>query len=156
MTVAAPPAAHRRRVLDALGVTPYVLRGRSGERATAQETHGSPVAATATASCVTVIPESTTDRQRRLLASAMQALGSDFARAACIVASDGGLREPPPDAAVYVAFGQAAREALQGHQPQGEVLVLDAPDALLQPKGKRQLWQVLRAWRRRSRTAQEA
>jgi hypothetical protein len=154
MTVGAPPAAHRRRVLDALGVTPYVLRGRTAESATTPECHGSQVVAPATVSCVAVVPESTTDRERRLLARALQALGGHRTCAEYIVANDAGLREPPPAARVYLAFGPSARESLEGCQPEAEVLALDAPDTLLQPNGKRQLWQALRAWQRHSKAAE--
>lgn len=162
MGMIAPVAVdHRQRVLRALGVVPYVRRARR------QVVDDAPVGSTGNAAlppategscpCVLVLPEGCTERQQRLLARVMQALGEGFAQAPRVVVTGDELREPALHASAYLAFGEAQARALGRSLPaavmaDAEVLLLDDPRTLLQADGKRRLWQAVcglrRHWRR--------
>lgn len=149
-TVSTPMPAtmdHRQRVLRALGVTPYRLRGRAGA------TPPSPEAGEAAARCVLVVADDCDARQRTLLDHIVRAFGRRLVVTARIPVAGGELATPLPPADAYLAFGDAQVRALERGLPaapaDAQVLRLAAPADLFQAAGKRRLWQALRVLRRR-------
>ncbi len=159
MPVAAT-AGHRRRLLRALGVTPYALR-------TATPAAVSPGAAPAVgpaagtvsgARCVLVLPHDCGQQVLAVLERALASFGALLQPSACImVADDGQVAGDIPAAPAYLVLGERQAHALGRSLPAdvmagAEVVLLDLPQALLQAGGKRRLWQALcglrRGWRR--------
>ncbi|HEX7341110.1 MAG TPA: hypothetical protein VF269_02420 [Rhodanobacteraceae bacterium] len=158
MTVtAAVDANHRQRILHALGVTMYALRGNcrpmsAGDSAIAAP----PWPATGPGTVALVLPEGVTARERGQVDRIMQALGGAFVQAPGLVVTAGELPAPVPPATVYLVFGKAQAQALgrgldTDVMAQAEVLLLDSPDRLFQAEGKRRLWQALGGLRRQGR-----
>lgn len=159
------PIDHRRRVLRALGVTPYGLRARFradvGESTDADDRATSPGASAvdATAACVLVMPGDCGARERQRVAQVMQALGGLFAEAVQVEVTAGELPSVP-SARAYLAFGTDQAHALGRAlstevMAAAEVVLLDAPDALATAAGKRRLWQAVGGLRRLWRDAPE-
>lgn len=150
-------AGRRQHILRALGVTPYVLRGRREADvlpAASEGDRAGPV------SCVLVMPEGCTERLQRLVMRVMQALGDGFAGAPRAVVKAGDLDAPVPTASAYLAFGETQARALGRSLPAAvmaaaEVLLLDEPQALLEAGGKRRLWQAVSGLRRHWRETAE-
>ncbi|HUA81307.1 MAG TPA: hypothetical protein VL997_13095 [Dyella sp.] len=148
--VASP--VHRARVLRALGVVPWRMRGMgavAAEHAAALQ----PQPATGEANVVVVVPRGCAVRELDVLGRALSAFGPQLARAPRIEARDD---EPMqvPHAAAYLVLGQAQAHAL-GRALSADVMrdahivLADAPaDILAQAASKRRLWQALRALRR--------
>lgn len=151
-------ADHRQRVLRALGVTLYGLRGRfrpdqgvtpADEAASMSMT----AAADGAAACVLVLPGDCDARQRTQVEHIMQALGGVFAQAVQVGVAGGELTAEVPPAHAYLAFGEAQARALgrslsSDAVNQAQVVLLDAPEALFDAAGKRRLWQAVGGLRR--------
>jgi len=161
------PIDHRRRVLRALGVTPYGLRARfradAGESTDAGNDNSASAprapAVEVTASCVLVMPGDCGVRERQRVERIMQALGGLFARAVRVEVTAGELPSVP-SARAYLAFGTDQAHALGRAlstevMAAAEVVLLDAPDALATAVGKRRLWQAVGGLRRLWRDAPE-
>jgi len=146
------PVTQRLARLQALGVTPYRLRGRVAADAAQQV--AVPVVASETLPCVLLLPEACTAQALDRVGRAMQAFGATYARAPRIQVPAAGLRQPPPRARAYLAFGEAQARALgqvlsASEAQQVEVIRLDAPEQLAQGAAKQRLWQALKSLRAR-------
>lgn len=159
-TVAAVNARtdHQLRVLRALGVTSYGLRAPFGSKQAEPDIHeASPSIPMATSGdvpeCVLVLPADCNARDRAQVQRVMQALGGVFAQAPQVDVVADELQTTPPSARAYLAFGETQARALGRSlstdvMAQAEVLLLDTPEALFQPAGKRRLWQAIGGLRR--------
>lgn len=143
------PAAHRARVLHALGLTPWVRRVAAAVPDTAEpEMDGAGVA------CVVILPASCHARELDLLGRALHAGGAVLASAARINVRDGQLAEPVPAARAYLVFGDAQAHALGRALPaavmsQALIVLADEPKLVLaDAAAKRRLWNALRSVRR--------
>lgn len=150
--------SHRRRLLQALGVVPYALRGHAEDQVQADATAGhTPVGPS---DCVLVLPAECGARPSRLIEQAMRALGEGFAGAPSVRVVDGGIGAPVPQAQAYLAFGEAQARALgrtlsRDVMVAAQVVLLDPPQAMLAADGKRRLWQAVVGLRRHWRTPGE-
>jgi len=144
--------AHRARVLHALGVTPWRLRGVTSpvpEDATRGVAAESPAAATA---CVVVVPAGCTARELYLLGRAFCTFGPTLARAARIEVGAESTRIP--HARAYLVLGEAQAHALGRDLPaevmhRAHIVLADTPaEVLAGGAGKRRLWSALRNLRR--------
>lgn len=155
------PWPHRQRILRALGVVPCVLRERAdAAHAVAPADVVSPVAdaATGAARCVLVLPAGCPHRADAILERAAASFGPLCRPLARVEVADDQPAGPVPEAAVYLAFGEAQAHALGRALPaavmaQADVVLLDLPQTLLQAGGKRRLWQALGRLRRQRRDA---
>jgi len=155
------PSALRDRRLHALGVTPFVLRtSRTNGEADKPGTAEAPVETVATGSarvpCTLLLPASCSPRELDRLGRVLHAFGADFARAPRVQVPADGLREAPPPARAYLAFGEAQARALgqtlsAAAMREAEVVLLDAPSSLGQGAAKQRLWLAMKALRRRLR-----
>lgn len=157
------PSALRDRRLHALGVTPYVLRGRpAAGAADAAVADDAPAAAPTgaapapTVPCTLLLPATCTPRELDRIGRVLHAFGADFARAPRVRVPAEGLHEEPPAARAYLAFGEAQARALgqtlsAAAMRQAEVVLLDAPSLLGQGAAKQRLWLAMKALRRRLR-----
>lgn len=146
-------AAHRDRVLRALGVTPWVQRAPpvgAGESCQVDlAAHG----AVAGHRCVVVLPAGCSTRELDLLGRALVAGGAPFARAPRITVSGGELKDVPR-AHAYLVFGEAQAHALGRALPvatmqQAQIVLADEPGmVLVRAESKRRLWNALRTVRR--------
>jgi hypothetical protein len=153
------PSAQRDRRLHALGVTPWVLRGsRPAGTVDAPRAVDAPVESTASdiarVPCTLLLPATCTPRELDRVGRVLHAFGADFARAPRVKVPAEGLREAPPPARAYLAFGEAQARALgqmlsAAAMREAEVVLLDAPDALGQGAAKQRLWLAMKALRRR-------
>lgn len=160
MNALLPPlldAAHRDRVLRALGVVPWVRRdGSAGGKQPAD-----PVDAVAAANheaggvaCVVVLPQGCATRELDLIGRALTACGAMLARAARLVVTDGQLSVAVPEARAYLVFGEAQAHALGRALPaaamhRAQIVLVDEPALVLtQADAKRRLWHALRSVRR--------
>ncbi|MDO1528269.1 hypothetical protein QMK61_05415 [Fulvimonas sp. R45] len=142
-------AAHRARLLRALGVTPWRRRA-----APAVPERESSVAAMPAAEpdCVVLLPAGCAPRELDLLGRAFLAFGPRLARAARIEVGAAPLQAPR--ARAYLALGEAQAHALGRDLPaewlhQAHVVLADTPAVVLAGgDGKRRLWSALRALRR--------
>ncbi|EIL99646.1 hypothetical protein RHOFW104T7_05900 [Rhodanobacter thiooxydans] len=146
-------AAHRARVLRALGVTPWQRRsapavavGEAGQEYEPAEAAG--------VACVVVLPQGCSARELDLLGRALAICGAALARAARVTASDGQLATGVPEARAYLVFGEAQAHALGRALPaaavrQAQIVLADEPALVLTSAGaKRRLWNALRSVRR--------
>ncbi|MFK2904025.1 hypothetical protein ISP17_08610 [Dyella ginsengisoli] len=154
---AVPLDSRRRAALQAMGITPWVMR----ERAQAQT---QPVAIEQAATlvrgaqpsgrCVVLLPAGADARALDLLGRALTACGAEIARAGRIRVADGQLSDAVPHAPVYLVFGQAQAHALGRELPaavmsDAHIALVDEPGPLLfGAEGKRRLWAALRQARR--------
>ncbi|KZC35754.1 MULTISPECIES: hypothetical protein [Rhodanobacter] len=145
-------AAHRARVLRALGVTPWQRRSAPAV-AVAGAGQDAPAAAAGVA-CVVVLPQGCSARELDLLGRALATCGAALARAARVTASDGQLAAGVPEARAYLVFGEAQAHALGRALPaaalrQAQIVLADEPALVLTSAGaKRRLWNALRSVRR--------
>lgn len=145
-------AAHRARVLRALGLMPWVRREQGG--APLAHAEAAPVLAAAAASAfVLVLPQDVGAPERDMLARALAAADVMFAQAPQVSPRDGELLDVPV-AAAYLVFGQAQAHALgrcldAAALQRAQIVLVDAPSALLvDAAAKRRLWTALRGLRR--------
>jgi hypothetical protein len=150
MAAAASPD-RRERLLKAMGVTPWRLRGVDAAAAVAADgpavndaAHGDRVP------CVVVLPAGASERELELVGRALRAFGPVMGRAARLEAGERGLGHVPV-AAHYLVFGEAQARAL-GHElpaavmSAAQIVLVDTPSALLaDAAAKRRLWNGLRA-----------
>lgn len=150
-------ASHRRRLLHAMGVTPYALRVRAGGDEPVVAEHAAATGGAEEVGCVLMLPGGYDRRQLAVLEQAMRSLGAGFAPAVHVTVVDGQPSGPVPAASAYLAFGEAQAHALGRNlsaevMAAADVVLLDQPQTLLQADGKRRLWQALggvrRHWRR--------
>jgi hypothetical protein len=148
-------ASHRARVLQALGMTPWVRRAVPGDAA------GVPGLAVDAASdigagvaCVVVLPEGCSTRELDLLGRAFSAFGAMLARAARVTVSGGQLAASVPEARAYLVFGEAQAHALgrslsPAVMQRAQIVLADEPALVLtRADAKRRLWSALRSLRR--------
>jgi len=152
-------AAHRTRVLHALGLAPWVRRAATGEPAGVVPAVAEPLPDGTGVACVVILPERCSARELDLLGRALQAGGAMLARAARIPVRDGQLAADVPTARAYLVFGDAQAHALGRALPaavmnQALIVLADEPDLLLgEASAKRRLWNALRSLRRALATA---
>ena len=153
MVVSASLDAHRARLLQALGVTPWVRREKASVAASSEGAVSAP-ADIALGDSVVVLPAGCAVAQLDLLGRAFAAFGPVLARAARIeVGADGQLGHVPVTRA-YLVFGQAQAHALGRALPaavlNGAQIVLTDEPAVIHASGagKRRLWNALRSLRR--------
>lgn len=146
-------AAHRHRVLRALGVTPWIQRSAPGLMPADDDLSAEAGVLTGDFRCVVVLPASCTTRELDLIGRALNACGATIARAARVTVSNGELGDVPA-APVYLVFGQAQAHALGRALPavvmqQAQIVLADEPATVLsQGEAKRRLWSALRSMRR--------
>lgn len=146
-------AAHRARVLRALGVTPWVRRSVTAGRVEATDPLESADASGSGPHCVVVLAQDATGRERSLLDRALESAGPALAQAARVAVHDGQLVDVP-SADAYLVFGEAQAHALGRTlaadvlQRARIVLVDPLPALLSDPAAKRRLWMALRGLRR--------
>lgn len=154
---AVPLDSRRCAVLQAMGITPWVMRARA--EVAAQSFPVEPDAVPARAAqpsgrCVVLLPADTDARALDLLGRALTACGAEIARAGRIRVADGKLSDVLPHALVYLVFGQAQAHALGRELPaavmsEAHIVLVDEPGPLLfGADGKRRLWAALRQARR--------
>ncbi|MBB6187341.1 hypothetical protein [Rhodanobacter sp. MP7CTX1] len=150
-------ASHRARVLQALGVTPWVRRVVPDDAAGVTESGRAVDAAVdigAGVACVVVLPEGCSTRELDLLGRAFSAFGALLARAARITVSGGQLAANVPEARAYLVFGEAQAHALgRTLSPEvmqrAQIVLADEPALVLtRADAKRRLWSALRSLRR--------
>lgn len=150
-------AAHRARVLRALGVTPWVQRSAaSAAQDPTPEVRDRVDDAPASAQhCVLVLAQESGARELDLLDRALAPCGPALAHAPRVVVRDGQLAGVPA-ADAYLVFGEAQAHAL-GRTLAAEVLqraqivlVDTLATVLTEPAAKRRLWMALRRLRRAS------
>lgn len=152
MTAMSAASTRRTSVLQALGITPWVLRAPLATEPVLQPGDRAPDAATA--ACVVVIPAGADPRAMDLLGRALNACGAGLARAGRISVSDGRPSAAVPHAPVYLVLGQAQAHALGRELPaavmsQAHIAMADEPAKLLaDADSKRRLWTALRQVRR--------
>lgn len=154
MNVPVASAAHRARVLRALGVVPWRRRELPVAAVDMQVEALVPVSeSTGAAIAVVVLPPGCAVRELDLLGRALNAFGPSLARAPRIEASDTDAMKVPR-ARAYLVFGQAQAHALGRVLPadvmrDAHIVLADAPSEILaQAASKRRLWQALRSMRR--------
>jgi hypothetical protein len=144
--------AHRARVLQALGLTPWVRRAATGIEEASAPTE--PVAGGTGVACVVILPASCSARELDLLGRALHAGGAVLARAARLSVQGGQLAVPVPTARAYLVFGDAQAHALGRALPasvmsQAQIVLADEPGLVLaDAAAKRRLWNALRSVRR--------
>jgi hypothetical protein len=104
--------------------------------------------------CTVLLPAGCTPRELDRVGRILHAFGADFARAPRVEIPGDGLRQAPPAARAYLAFGELQARALgqvlsAAHMREAEVVLLDAPQSLGQGNAKLRLWQAMKALRRR-------
>lgn len=143
-------AAHRIRVLRALGLTPWVRRAATAASTLEVE----PASTGAGVACVVVLPEQCSARELDLLGRALSAGGAWLARAARIRVKAGQLAADVPVAQAYLVFGEAQAHALGRVLPatvmnQALIVLADEPSLVLgSAAAKRRLWSATRSLRR--------
>jgi hypothetical protein len=148
--------SHRARVLQALGVTPWVRRLAPGDAGVAEPDRA--VDATADigtgVACVVVLPEGCSTRELDLLGRGFSAFGAMLARAARVTVSGGQLAPNVPEARAYLVFGEAQAHALgrtlsPAVMQRAQIVLADEPALVLtRADAKRRLWSALRSLRR--------
>ena len=146
-------AAHRARVLRALGVTPWVRRGAQRPSTIDTQTVATPDAGRAGEDCVVILPSGCSTRQLDFLRRALNAYGTLLAQVATVTLQDGELTQIP-EVRAYLAFGEAQAQALGRALPaaalqQAQIILTDELALALTDAGaKRRLWSALRSLRR--------
>ena len=146
-------AAHRARVLRALGVTPWVRRGEQGLSAIGAQAMQAMTTGPALGDCVVVLPADCSTRELDFLGRALNAYGTLLARAARVTLQGGELANVP-EVRTYLAFGEVQAQALGRALPaaalqQAQIILVDELAlALTDPGAKRRLWSALRNLRR--------
>lgn len=150
--------AHRRRVMQALGLTPW--QRRQALPAPVAEAEEAAPAPGVEAACVVLLPDGCGTRELDLLGRALNCAGAALARAARLpVRAGSGDLEEVPVARAYLACGEAQAHALGRSLPmqvtaQAQIVLVDEPARLLREGGaKRRLWIALRTLRRHLRGA---
>ena len=146
-------AAHRVRVLHALGLTSWQRRSAvTGEVSTTlAET---PLAYGGAPDCVVLLPAACGVRELDLLGRALSCAGAALARAARVQVPPGAAEIDVPPARAYLACGEAQAHALGRSLPtqvtaQAQIVLVDEPARLLhEAAAKRRLWIALRTLRR--------
>ncbi|BFI95404.1 MAG: hypothetical protein RSP_09140 [Rhodanobacter sp.] len=144
-----PAAAHRERVLQALGLTPWQRR-----QAPAQATGQAAQAGAVHADCVVLLPADCGTRELDLLGRALTSGGAALARAARVRVQPGEAEIAVPQARAYLACGEAQAHALGRSLPmqvtaQAQIVLVDEPARLLDDAAaKRRLWIALRTLQR--------
>ncbi|MEW9624274.1 hypothetical protein [Rhodanobacter geophilus] len=156
--IAPAAAAHRARVLRALGLTPWQRRqAATGEAAPLAD--DSPLPATSHADCVVLLPAVCGTRELDLLGRALNCAGVALARAGRVRVQPGEAEVAVPQARAYLACGEAQAHALGRSLPmqvtaQAQIVLVDEPGRLLgDAAAKRRLWIALRTLRRSLATA---
>jgi hypothetical protein len=148
-------AAHRVRLLRALGITPWTRRALASGAVSkvGMDSAAEPGAeAAAGSACVVVLGAGNSTRELDLLGRALNACGAALARAARVTVSAGQLHEVPA-ASAYLVFGEAQAHALGRGLPVAVmqraqiVLVDDLAQVLIDAGAKRRLWGALRRLR---------
>lgn len=153
MPAVAPAAAHRARLLHALGLTPWQRR-QATQDAAAPLADDVPLSATAHAGCVVLLPAACDTRALDLLGRALTSAGAALARAARVRVQPGEAEIAVPQARAYLACGEAQAHALGRSLPmqameQAQIVLVDEPARLLDDAtAKRRLWIALRTLRR--------
>ncbi len=158
LPAAAPAAAHRARVLRALGLTPWQRRQAATDDAVSP-TVEAPQPAVGHADCVVLLPAVCDARALDLLGRALTSAGAALARAARVRVQPGEAELAVPQARAYLACGEAQAHALGRSLPmqvtaQAQIVLADEPARLLgDAAAKRRLWIALRTLRRSLATA---
>lgn len=154
-------AAHRARVLHALGVTPWVRRAAPAAVETGVTQRPADVVADAAGvACVVVLPQGCGTRELDLVGRALNACGATLARAARVTVSAGQVSGQLPEAHAYLVFGEAQAHALGRALPaavlrRAQIALADEPSSVLtSAAAKRRLWNALRNVRRALGTAE--
>ncbi|MEO7068591.1 MAG: hypothetical protein ABI114_16900 [Rhodanobacter sp.] len=146
-------AAHRARVLRALGVTPWVRRSAQDFAVVDAQAVAALNAGPVLGDCVVVLPAGCSTRELDFLGRALNAYGTLLARAARVTLQHGELAHVP-EVRAYLAFGEAQAQALGRALPatalqQAQIILADELAATLTDAGaKRRLWSALRSLRR--------
>lgn len=154
MTAMAAAPSRRTSVLQALGITPWVLRMPPADEPVPASEVAATQAASSKAACVVVLPAGADPRAMDLLGRALNACGAGLARAGRISVSEGRPSATVPHAPVYLVLGQAQAHALGRELPaavmsQAHIAMADEPAKLLtDAASKRRLWTALRQVRR--------
>jgi hypothetical protein len=147
-------AAHRSRVLRALGVTPWVRRVAAQAAASTDVMNSSHAIDQHGVPCVVVLPRGCAPRELDLVGRALNACGTTLARAARVMVDAGKLDGDVPQARAYLVFGEAQAHALGRALPaatmnHAKIVLADEPASVLtSAAAKRRLWQALRQLRR--------
>jgi hypothetical protein len=154
LPVAAPAgAAHRVRVLRALGLTPWQRRQMPMDDVVSPAAD-EPLPASAGADCVVLLPAACGTRELDLLGRALSCAGAALARAGRVRVQPGVAEVVVPQARAYLACGEAQAHALGRSLPmqvtaQAQIVLVDEPGRLLgDAAAKRRLWIALRTLRR--------
>ena len=146
-------AAHRARVLHALGLTPW--QRRSAGAVEPSTTLAEPSSAySGSPDCVVLLPAACDARALDLLGRALNCAGAALARAARVPVQPGAAEIDVPSARAYLACGEAQAHALGRSLPtqvtaQAQIVLVDEPSLLLrEAAAKRRLWIALRTLRR--------
>jgi hypothetical protein len=152
VNVVATTPAHRVRVLHALGITPWRLRGVAAPVPDIAMTEAAAMSSSMATDCVVVVPARCTARELDLLGRAFCTFGPKLARAARIEVGTDATRIP--HARAYLVLGEAQAHALGRDLPaevmhQAHIVLADTPaEVLAGGAGKRRLWIALRNLRR--------
>lgn len=144
----------RARVLQALDLTPWVLRASPGDRSGDSVAEQPLVDEAGEVACVVVLPEQCSARELDLIGRALSACGAGIARAARIRTRHGQLDTEVPAAAAYLVFGEAQAHALGRSLPaavmqRAQIVLADEPALILgSGAAKQRLWSALRNLRR--------
>lgn len=153
MSLPVADAAHRARVLRALGLTPWQRRQAAADGAAPPTVEAAPSATTST-DCVVLLPAACDTRALDLLGRALTSAGAALARAARVRVQPGEAELAVPQARAYLACGEAQAHALGRSLPmqataQAQIVLVDEPASLLgDAAAKRRLWIALRTLRR--------
>ena len=146
-------AAHRARVLRALGLTPWQRRSVAAD-GVAPAMDDEPMQAAVNADCVVLLPATCGTRELDLLGRALNSAGAALARAGRVRVQPNAAELDVPPARTYLACGEAQAHALGRSLPmqvtaQAQIVLADEPARLLgDAAAKRRLWIALRTLRR--------
>lgn len=146
-------AAHRERLLRALGMTPWVRRSVSSSANDAMPEWAMDTVPALAGDCVVVLPAGCAPRELDLLGRALLSCGPLVARAPRIEVAGGELPSAP-EARAYLVLGEAQARALGRVLPaatlaSAHIVLADEPASVLASgASKRRLWNALRNLRR--------
>lgn len=147
--------AHRARVMQALGLTPWQRRQAQPPVVVVEDVPAVPTGMDA--ACVVLLPDGCGMRELDLLGRALNSAGATLARAARLPVRAGQGELNAPVARAYLACGEAQAHALGRSLPaqitaQAQIVLVDEPARLLrEAAAKRRLWIALRTLRRHLR-----